>query len=146
LIDFDNGRVGTGTNISLEATVRPTAHLTIIGDAIHEWLDIDESPAISGRLYTADIARLKGVYVFNSRSFIRLIGQYVTTKRDPLLYTFEVPERDGTFLGSVLYGYRLNWQTVLFVGYGDNGLVNDANALVRTDRSFFIKVSYAWQR
>jgi hypothetical protein len=146
LIDFDNGRVGTGTNISIEATFRPTPHLTLVGDAIHEWLNIDESPVINGRLYTADIARLKGVYVFNSRSFVRLIGQYVTTKRDPLLYTFDVPERDGTFLGSILYGYRLNWQTVLFVGYGDNGLVNNANSLVRTDRSFFIKVSYAWQR
>jgi len=146
LIDFDNTRVGTGTNISAEATVRPTAHLTLTGDLIHEWLNIDESPSQNGRLYTADIARLKGVYVFDSRSFVRLIGQYVTTKRDPLLYTFDVPERGGNFLGSILYGYRLNWQTNLFVGYGDNGLVNDANALVHTDRSFFIKVSYAWQR
>jgi uncharacterized protein DUF5916 len=145
LIDFENTRVGTGTNISLEATVRPTVHLTLIGDVVREWLKINE-PLLSGRLYTADVARLKAVYVFNSRSFVRLIGQYVTTQRDPNLYTFEVPKRDGNFLGSALYGYRLNWQTVLFVGYGDNGLVNDVNALVRTDRSFFIKVSYAWQR
>jgi hypothetical protein len=145
LVDFDNARVGTGTNISIEATVRPTVHLTLIVDAIHEWLNINE-PVAKGRLYTANIARIKGVYVFNSRSFIRLIGQYVTTKRNPLLYTFDVPERDGNFLGSVLYGYRLNWQTVLFVGYGDNGLVNNANAVVHTDRSLFIKVSYAWQR
>lgn len=144
-VDFDNVRVGTGTNITLEATVRPFDHLTLIADASREWLDLDEVTA-SGRLYTATIGRLKGVYVFNSRSFIRAIGQYVSTSRDPDLYTFEVPSRDGTFLGSLLYGYRLNWQTVLFLGYGDSGLVNDANALVRMDRSFFFKVSYAWQR
>lgn len=144
-VDFDNVRVGTGTNITLEATVRPFDHLTLIADASREWLDLDEVTA-SGRLYTASIARLKGVYVFNSRSFVRAIGQYVSTSRDPNLYTFEVPSRDGTFLGSILYGYRLNWQTVLFIGYGDSGLVNDANALVRTNRSVFFKVSYAWQR
>jgi len=82
----------------------------------------------------------------DSRSFIRAIGQFITTKRDPGLYSFPVPNRDGDFLGSVLYGYRLNWQTVLFVGYGDNGLINESNTFIRTDRSLFLKVSYAWQR
>lgn len=144
LIDFDNVRVGKGANISLEATVRPTSHLTLVADATREWLNLDE-PAADGRLYTANIARLKGVYVFDARSFLRVIGQYVSTTRDPDLYTFEVPRRDGNFLGSILYGYRLNWQTVLFVGYGDNGVVDEANSLVHTDRSVFFKISYAWQ-
>lgn len=144
-IDFDNARVGSGVNLTLQATVRPFSHLTLVADAAHEWLDVDE-PAATGRLYTADIARLKGTYVFDSRSFLRAIGQYVTTKRDPNLYEFEVPSRDGQFLASILYGYRLNWQTVLFVGYGDTGLVDESNSLVRTNRSFFVKVSYAWQR
>jgi Domain of unknown function (DUF5916)/Carbohydrate family 9 binding domain-like len=145
LIDFENARVGTGTNITLTATIRPTVHLTLTADAAREWLNLDE-PLATGRLYTADIARLKAVYTFNARSFVRAIGQYVNTKRDPLLYTFDVPVRDGNFLGSILYGYRLNWQTVLFVGYGDNGIINDSDYFFHTDRSFFIKVSYAWQR
>jgi hypothetical protein len=144
LIDFENGRPGKGTRLSLEAQVRPTDHLTLIGDTIREWLNLD-LPAARGRLYTADIERLKAVYVFDSRSFLRVIGQYVTTKRDPALYTYPAPVRDGTFLGSILYGYRLNWQTVLFVGYGDNGVIDESNSLVRTGRSFFFKVSYAIQ-
>lgn len=145
LIDFDNTRVGSGANISFTGTFRPFDHLTLISDLAREWLNLDE-PAARGRLYTASVARLKGVYVFDARSFLRVIGQYVTTKRDPLLYTFDVPERDGQFLGSILYGYRLNWQTVFFVGYGDNGIVNQSNALVRTGRSIFFKISYAFQR
>ena len=145
LIDFDNTREGNGANIILTAQVRPFDHLTLIADIAREWLDLDD-PTATGRLYTANIARLKAVYVFNQRSFVRAIGQYVSTERDPLLYTFDVPERDGDFLASVLYGYRLNWQTVLFVGYGDSGLVDEGNSLVRTNRSFFVKVSYAWQR
>jgi hypothetical protein len=145
MIDFDNARVGKGNNIFLEATVRPYSHLTLIADATREWLDIDE-PSAHGRLYTATIGRLKGVYVFDARSFVRVIGQHVTTTYDPNLYAFPVPERDGRFLASILYGYRLNWQTVFFIGYGDNGLVTESNALVHTDRSLFVKVSYAWQR
>ena len=144
LIDFDNGRVGSGTNISLEATVRPSDHLTLVGNAVREWLDLDRGPD-RGRLYTAQIERLRVVYVFGARSFLRLISQYVTTDRDPALYTFPVPARDGSFLGSLLYSYRLNWQTVLFVGYGDNGVVTDTHDLLHTDRSIFLKVSYALQ-
>lgn len=145
LIDFDNQRVGAGTNIALTANVRPFDHLTLTADAAREWLNLDTVGA-KGRLYTATIARLRGVYVFDARSFVRAIVQHVTTTRDPLLYSFPVPGRDGTFLGSILYGYRLNWQTNLFIGYGDDGLINDANALVHTTRSIFFKVSYAWQR
>jgi hypothetical protein len=145
LIDFDNARVGTGTNLTLQATVRPWDNLTLTADASREWLNLD-LPETSGRLYTATIARLKGVYVFNARSFLRLIGQYVTTERDPGLYTFDVAKRDGTFLGSILYGYRLNWQTVFFVGFGDNGIVTENNSLARTNRSVFLKISYAWQQ
>lgn len=144
LIDFDNVRVGSGNNILIEATVRPTVHLTLVADATREWLNLDETDA-KGRLYTANIARLKGTYVFDARSFLRLIGQYVTTTRDPELYTFDVPKRSGNFLGSVLYGYRLNWQTNLFVGFDDNGVVDESNSLVHTGRSIFVKVSYAWQ-
>ena len=147
LIDFENARPGTGSNIVLTASIRPTDHLTLTVDAAREWLDVDQPLLnLSGRVYTADIARIKGVYVFNARSFVRAIGQYVSTERDPLLYNFEVPVRDGDFLASILYGYRLNWQTVLFVGYGDAGIVDEGNSLVRMNRSFFVKVSYAWQR
>ncbi len=144
-IDFDNAREGSGSNFTVQATVRPWDNLTLTGDATREWLNVDD-PNANGRLYTASIARMKAVYVFNARSFVRVIGQYVTTKRDPDLYTFDVSERDGTFLGSILYGYRLNWQTVFFVGYGDNGIVTENNSIARTNRSLFLKISYAWQQ
>jgi len=99
-----------------------------------------------GRLFTADIARLKATYNFTSRAFLRLIGQYVKTKRDPSLYTFAVPERDGDFLGSALFSYKINWQTVFFLGYGDTRVIDERNDLVRSDRQVFLKLSYAFQR
>jgi hypothetical protein len=86
-------------------------------------------------------------YSFSNRSLLRVIGQYVTTDRSPQRYTFPVSPHDAQFLGSILYSFKLNWQTVLFLGYGDDRVLNERNNdLVKLDRSFFLKVSYALQR
>jgi hypothetical protein len=77
---------------------------------------------------------------------VRLIGQYVTTRRDPSLWTAPVSARDGDFAGSALFSYKLNWQSVLFVGYGDNRVLQPDGALAKADRQFFLKVSYAFQK
>jgi hypothetical protein len=71
----------------------------------------------------------------------------VETTRDPSLYVTEVEPRSHGFGGSALFAYKLNWQTVLFVGYGDNrALAEDTDLLEPTDRSLFLKLSYAFQR
>jgi hypothetical protein len=57
-----------------------------------------------------------------------------------------VSPHSGSFLGSVLYSYKINWQTVLFAGYGDDRAITPSNDLVKLDRSLFFKVSYAVQR
>jgi hypothetical protein len=99
-----------------------------------------------GRLYSANVERLKATYSFSSKSLVRIIGQYVSTDRNPALYTFDVRAHDGSFLGSILYSYKLNWQTVLFVGYGDDRILTENNDLAKVDRTLFLKISYALQR
>jgi len=44
----------------------------------------------------------------------------------------------------LLFSYKLNPQTVLFVGYSDNSAAFDQVDLTRADRTFFVKVGYAW--
>ncbi|HEV8608752.1 MAG TPA: DUF5916 domain-containing protein [Thermoanaerobaculia bacterium] len=146
-IDFDNVRVGDGASVGLFADVRPTDHLDLQFNGTRRWLDVDaEDAGRSGRLFTASVARLRAAYTFSARAFLRLIGQYVETKRDPGLYDFEVSRKSGSFQGSALFSYKLNWQSVLFVGYGDTSVINDAGDLAHNDRQFFLKVSYAFQR
>lgn len=140
MIDFANGRVGHGASLVLAPTIRPFDRLTFDGELNREWLDVS-----GGRLYTATVERLKTTYSFSAKSLVRVIGQYVKTNRNRPLYSFDVPAHDGDFAGSILYSYKLNWQTVLFVGYGDDRVLTPANDLVRADRSFFFKVSYALQ-
>ena len=57
-----------------------------------------------------------------------------------------VSANSGNFSGSALFGYKLNWQSVLFVGYGDDRELSSQNHLEKADRQTFVKVSYAFQR
>jgi hypothetical protein len=140
-IDFANERVGRGASIIAATTLRPFDRLTFDLQANREWLNAD-----GGRVFTAQVERLKTTYSFSAKSLVRAIAQYVSTERVPEQYSFPVDRHSGSFLGSVLYSYKLNWQTVLFVGYGDDRVLTAQNDLVRQDRSFFFKVSYALQR
>ena len=74
---------------------------------------MDTEDGRSGRLFTALVARLRTQYTFSARMYVRLIGQWVETDRDPSLYTFEVADKDGDFSGSALFAYKLNWQSGL---------------------------------
>ena len=56
------------------------------------------------------------------------------------------PAHDGSFSGSVLFAYKINWQSVMFFGYGDERTLDDQRRLQRADRSIFVKLSYAFQR
>ncbi len=146
-VDFDGARPGHGGRVTASANIRPTNHLELQFDGDLRWLNVKPfEGAEARRLFTAEVERLKATYNFTARSYLRLIGQYVQTERDPSLYAIPVSERDGFFSGSLLFAYKLNWQTVLFVGYGDNRTLVEENRLEKADRQFFLKVSYAFQR
>jgi len=53
---------------------------------------------------------------------------------------------DGFFSGSALFAYKINWQSVMFVGYGDDRELSDVHRLSPLDHQVFVKISYAFQR
>ena len=57
-----------------------------------------------------------------------------------------VPATIGGFQASALFGYQLNWQSVLYLGYGDNRVLSEDAQLLKSGRDLFLKVSYAFQR
>ena len=140
-IDFENQRVGRGATLGVSGIVRPTDRLELALDTNREWLD-----ARGSRVYLAQVERLKTTYSFSAKSLLRVVGQYVSTTRDPSQYIRFVDPHEGGFTGSVLYSYKINWQTVLFAGYGDDRVLTADNRLLQQDRSLFVKVSYAIQR
>ncbi len=144
-IDFAEARPGRGASLTLRATARPTDHLELRFDGTRRFLDLETPGGAQVRLFTARVERLRATYTFNARAFLRAVGQYVETRRDPALYTAAVARRSAGFSGSLLFAYKLDWQTVLFVGYGDERALHDDDRLERAARQVFVKVSYAWQ-
>ena len=146
-VDFDNIRAGRAVSLEGRTTLRPTNHLELVLNGSRRWLDLAEGPHTGERLFTAEVARLRATYTFTSRAFLRLVGQQVRTERDPDLYTFAVAPEDESFSGSALFAYKLNWQTVLFLGYGDErALAETTGRLEPAGRELFLKISYAFQR
>jgi len=151
-LDYANDRVGDGGTLTLTSDVRPTDHLLLGLSASRRQIDVTaedgRSGRKSGRLFTADVARLRANYTFSSRSWVRLIGQWIHTERDLSLYRH--PENfsaeTGDFSTSGVFAYKLNWQTVRFVGYADNRELDERSDLQIADRQLFFKVSYAFQR
>jgi hypothetical protein len=147
-IDFVNAQVGDGADLTATVVLRPTDHLLLENYATRQYVDVP-----GGRLFTADVWRVKATYSFTASSIFKVIGQRVHVNRDPFLYGAKIPRHSGDALLSFLYTYKLNWQTLFFVGYGDTQVV--ASDLRPTtgqydyesiDRTFFVKVSYAFQR
>ena len=146
-IDFANAREGTGTNVSFAGTWRPENHTTISANVGVRWLDVDAGAAGKGRLFTAQVERVRAVYMINARTFVRLIAQYQQTESDPALYTYPVDPKTANLGLSGLFAYKLNWQTVFYVGYGDQSeFIGVSDKMAKSGQQAFAKVSYAFQQ
>ncbi len=144
-LDFEGGRRGAGGKTTLTLALRLTDHLETRVDEELRWLNVDTAERGRARLFTARVDRLRATYTLSSRVFVRAVGQYVSTRRDPSLYAEPVDARDGRFTASALLAYKLNWQTVFFAGYGDERELTDGARLAPSQRQLFVKVSYAFQ-
>jgi hypothetical protein len=145
-VDFANSRPATGGNVNLSAQLNLTNHLQLQLVQNQRWLNVDDALLGAGRLFTARVSRVRSTYTFNAKSFVRLIAQYVSTNRDVALHAFPITARAAEFSGSALFAYKINWQSVLFVGYGNEETLSDERRFEPAGRQFFIKMSYAFQR
>ena len=147
-VDFVRARNGHGGTVNFTSTVRPTDHIELNLLASRRWLDVEDGDEES-RLFTAQVQRIRAVYTFNRRSFLRLIGQREARRQDPALFGFDppVPPKDVSIDWSALFAYKLNWQSVLYVGYQETSLWSPTTTdLENAGRGLFLKVSYAFQR
>lgn len=97
-------------------------------------------------IFTANLSQVRFIYNFSVRTFIRLIVQYLDVARNPNLYIYPVPDKTQTVFTQFLFSYKLNPQTVLFIGYSDNYLGMTNIDITQTNRTFFVKLGYAWTR
>ena len=98
------------------------------------------------KIFHANLSQLRFIYNFNVRTFVRLILQYLDISRNVGLYVFPVTPKTQTIFTQLLFSYKLNPQTVLFLGYSDNYLGMTNIDITQTDRTFFLKLGYAWTK
>ncbi len=147
-VDYANVRLADtfafGPNLSFSLFRR----LNLVPSYIYERLSRE------GRtIYTANLGQVKLVWNFSVRSFVRAIVQYQDLSQDPAEYAFPVDSRTRGLFTQFLFSYKLNPRTVAFLGYSDNALGGNFDswlgpgrvAVTRTDRTFFLKIGYAWQ-
>jgi hypothetical protein len=138
-IDFANSRAADSVLLNPKVELRVSRPLNFQFDHTYQTLDV-----AGGRLFTANLSQLRIVYQFNVRMFVRAIIQYLDLTRSQDLYTFPVEPESQELFTQFLFSYKLNPQTVVFVGYSDNRLGLQDIDLLQTDRTFFLKVGYAF--
>jgi hypothetical protein len=114
-------------------------HLRVDLDHSYERLEVD-----AGRLYTARLSQLRTTYQFNVRTFVRWIAQYYDIDRNPAAYESEVDARSRRWFNQLLFSYKVNPQTVVFLGYSDTYLGDQQVDLTQESRTVFLKIGYAW--
>lgn len=138
-IDFSN--VESAKQLRLDPQIRLDLGRHLLLNLNHSYERLD----VRGRqLYTANLTQLRATYQFNVRTFMRLITQYLDIQRDAGLYKRPTEANDRHLFNQLLFSFKVNPQTVLFVGYSDNSVGDESLDLTRQDRTLFVKVGYAW--
>ena len=86
---------------------------------------------------------MAAVYQFDVRTFFRSIVQYVDYRYNTDNYTYNQDPEYRRFFTQLLFSYKINPRTVLFVGYNDNYFGNRDYDLTQNDRTLFVKLGYA---
>ncbi len=102
------------------------------------------------QILSTQASQLRVVYGFTPRTMVRAIVQWHDTKRNPEMQVEPEQPRSTSLLAQLLFSYKLNPQTVVFLGYSD-----DRQGFVDTDltrvpltgkgRTLFLKLGYAWR-
>ncbi len=140
-VDYSNVREAVALRLSPFAELSLGRHVNINLRHAFERLEFE-----GNKIFMANLSQIRLIYNFNVRAFVRAIVQYLDVSRNPELYLFPVPDKTQTIFTQFLFSYKLNPQTVLFIGYSDNYLGMTGIDITQSDRTFFVKLGYAWTR
>jgi hypothetical protein len=138
-IDYDNTRLGRRLRVSPGITQRLGRHLSV--ELSGAWERMREA---SQELYTAAVARATLAYQFNTRAFVRAVLQYSSYDYNLALYDDDPEDFEEGLFTQLLFAYKLNPQSAIYVGYSDASQGTQDYSLTRTDRTFFVKAGYAF--
>lgn len=140
-LDLSNNRLGKEYFARPVINVNLGKHFEVRFRHTYEQLE-----AQSSNVYTANLTDMRLTYQFNINSYLRLA--VIRTDIDRNLSNYIDPDVNATYKGlstQLLYSYKINPQTVFFAGYSDNGYQDDdLEKIIKDNKTFFAKFSYAW--
>lgn len=152
-IDYENTQLGDVVNIEAFTEWDVNAYFKASINYNYSNLDVDD-----GRLFSAHQSDIRMSYQFNMRSILKLVIQYTDIDRNAGIYKDDNDEfyslndedrpddKERYFSTQLIYSYKINPQTLFFIGYSDGGYQDDnLEKIARDQRTVFTKFSYAWQ-
>ena len=140
-IDYANTRLGDLTSVRPTVTWNMNRNLLMSVNSIFASLDTKQGE----KIFDASVFDARVTWQFNVRSFLRMTVQQSETSRNPDVYIDEVEANSKDVGRQLLYSYKINPQTVFFLGYSDSYVDDDSlDGLTASDRSVFMKIGYAW--
>jgi len=138
-VDYASARPGDVVSLNPRLEYRLGRSLEV-----HLGHTLERLVVAGGRLFTANLTQGRFVYHLGTRAFARAILQYTDVDRVAARFLDAVEPRSKQLFTQFLFSYKVNPQTVVLVGYSDNHSGLRDVSLTQTDRTFFLKLGYAW--
>ncbi|MBH0027726.1 carbohydrate binding family 9 domain-containing protein [Pseudoalteromonas sp. SWN29] len=140
--DYTNEQLGDVFNTQTQVVWDINDHWQL--DVKHNYSQLDNPQG--DRVFTANLVDFRLYYKFSMRSILKLILQFEDIDRDENAYFYQVSQINKDYGSQLVYSYKINAQTLFYLGYSDKGYQDDSlKNIERDQRTFFTKVSYAWQ-
>ncbi|MCX7554756.1 DUF5916 domain-containing protein [Marinicella sp. S1101] len=143
-VDFANSRLADSKRIDYHFGGNFGRHFNYRVSYVYNNLSID-----GDHIFTANQYDIRLSYQFNLRQRLRLALIHTDVNRDLSLYNEpdDFNKNSENLSTQLIYSYKVNPRTLLFVGYSDAGTeFDDIESFVKTDKNVFVKFSYAWKR
>ncbi len=138
-IDYANQRPANSVRLDPTLTWKLGRHINL-----NLKYSMQRLEAEGAHVFTEQLLQTRLLYHFNVRAFVRATVQYRSVDRNVANYAAPVDAQTNRVFTQLLFSYTLNPQSVVFVGYSGNALGSDDVGMTQMDRSYFLKLGYAW--
>ncbi len=144
-IDFANTRLADQVVLEPSFSWNISRSLLARVNSVFVSLDTKEGE----KIFDASVIDARLTWQFSVRSFLRMTIQHSEVDRNLSAYDADIVDdydaKSKDVGRQLLYSYKINPQTVFFLGYSDQYVdEDDLDGLTASDRSLFMKIGYAW--
>lgn len=140
-IDKANSQPADEVRYELGGNWRIGSHVS--AKAIFKYRTMDVA---GGELFNVTQGDIRLNVQFNLAHSLRLVVKGTSIKKDESLYLESVLSKEDNISTQLIYGYEPNPKTLCYIGYSDASYEDEeVGSLIQKERSFFMKLSYAFQ-